>query len=169
MDHGTVLTVFVVIAAIALVIQAAMLAGLFLIAQKIHRRVSEADGGLKRQADLAVQVLEIIASAREPIRLTVANMVEVSRIIRERTGQLDEAFGDLTVRSRDQLVRIDQLVEDLIAKVDSTANAIQRSVISPFREVFAVGKGVQTALDIMFSRRRPSSVSHATQDEEMFI
>jgi len=170
MEHGTVLTVFVVIAAIALAIQAAMLTGLFLIAQKIHRQVSETGNGIKRQVDLMVeQALELVAISREPIRTITANIAEVSCIIRERTGQLDGALDDLTERSRLQLARADQLIGDLIAKVEATANTVQRGVVSPLREAFAVVKGVQTALDLMFSRRRSSTVDEATQDDEMFI
>lgn len=170
MDHGTIIAVFVVIAAIALATQAAVLVSFYLLAQRMRRELSRTSADIKRQVDLvAGQVLEIIEIYREPIRTVTANIAEVSRVIRERTGQLDEALDDLTGRSRVQVARVDQLITDLIAKVEAASSAVQRGVMNPLREAFAVVKGVQTALDLLFSRRRPSSVSEATQDEEMFI
>ncbi|HLI30718.1 MAG TPA: hypothetical protein VKV79_06425, partial [Terriglobia bacterium] len=122
MDHGTVMTVFVVIAAIALATQAAVLVAFYLLAQRINQELSRTSGDIRRQVDLATgQILEIIESAREPIRIVTANIAEVSRIIRERTGQLDEALDDLTEKSRQQAARVDQLITDLIAKVEETA------------------------------------------------
>ncbi|MGH9375363.1 MAG: hypothetical protein ACRD1J_04270 [Terriglobia bacterium] len=170
MGHETVLTIFVIVAAVALVIQAVMIACLCFIAFKIRRQVKETGSGIKEKVDLlAAQALEIMAIARGPIQTAASNIVEVSRIIRERTGQVDQALEELTGRSRDQLVRIDELIGNLITKADAAAKTVERGIASPVRETFAVFKGVQTALDLMFSRRRPSTVSQATQDEEMFI
>ncbi|MGH9439651.1 MAG: hypothetical protein ACRD22_17635, partial [Terriglobia bacterium] len=67
MGHETVLTIFVIVAAVALVIQAAMITCLCFIAFKIRRQVKETGSGIKEKVDLlAAQALEIMAIARGP-------------------------------------------------------------------------------------------------------
>ncbi len=165
-----VITIFVIVAAVALLIQAIMLAALCMMAFKIRRQVQQTGIGVKEKVDLLVaQVTELIATARDPIQTASANLLEVSRIIRERAGQVDQTLEEVTARSRDQIVRIDEMIANMVGKVDAAANTIQRGMASPVRETFAVLKGIQTAWDTVFSSRRPSAASQATQDEEMFI
>jgi phosphoenolpyruvate synthase/pyruvate phosphate dikinase len=72
-------------------------------------------------------------------------------------------------KSRAQVVRVDQMVSDLIEKVETTSDAVQRGVLAPIQEVSAVIKGMQAGLEFLFSRRRTTSVSEAVQDEQLFI
>jgi len=66
-------------------------------------------------------------------------------------------------------VRVDQMVSDLVTKVETTADVVQRNVLAPIQEISAVVKGVRSGLEFLFSRRRAPSVSEATQDEQLFI
>jgi GTPase len=90
-------------------------------------------------------------------------------MLRDRTNQVDRVVAEVVERTRLQIIRVDQVVSDLIQKVESTAEAIQRQIIAPIREVSAVVKGVRTGLEFLFSRRRSAKVPEATQDEQMFI
>lgn len=170
MDHDTLIAVFVVIAAIAIVIQAAILLGFYLIVRRIHNQISEIGREAKQNMDRVVAaIMEIIAGSREPLKAVTANVAEMSRIVRERTGLLDEALGDWTEKTRLQVQRIDQLVSGFIERADRTANTFQRNIVGPLQEVGAIFKGIQSGLDFFFSRRQPSTAREPTHDEEMFI
>ncbi len=170
MDHGTVIAVFVVIAAIALAMQATVWLLLYLIARRVHRDVSKVGADVKRQVDLVLhEAVEILAASREPIRTITANAVEISRIATERAGKLDGAIEDFTDRLRVQLVRIDRMVADLSDKLEETAGVVQRGILNPLREFSAIIRGIQSGLDFLFARRHHANVREATQDEEMFI
>ncbi len=170
MDHDTLIAVFVVIAAIAIVIQAAILLGFYLIARRIHNQVSGICREAKQNMDRVVAAaMEIITSSRDPLKAVTANVVEMSRIVRERTGLLDEAVGDWTEKIRQHVQRIDQLVSTFIEQADHTASTFQRSILGPLQEVGAIFKGVQSGIDFFFSRHQPSTARESTHDEEMFI
>ncbi len=170
MDHGTLIAVFVVIAAIAIVLQLLILLGLYLVARRIHGEVSETTREAKQRLDAAARAIAApFAESREQIKAVTLNVAEVSRIIRERTSSVDDVLAEMIERTRQQMQRIDQLISNLAERVDSTAGVVQRSVIAPFQEIAAITKGIQCAFDFFLSRRQPSTVREATQDEEMFI
>lgn len=170
MDHGTLIAVFVIIAAVAIVIQMLILLAFFLAARRVRNEVTRVSREAKQRVDSAIQgLLEIVSESREPIKTITVNAADISRIARDRAGALDEALGEITEKSRLQARRIDQLVSDILGKVETTADAVQRNVLTPLQEVSAVVAGLRSGLDFLFSRRPHSTVREATQDEEMFI
>jgi len=74
----------------------------------------------------------------------------------------------LVDKSRVQVIRTDRMVSDLVQKVETTSDAVQRRVLAPIQEVSAIIKGTQAGLEFLFSRRRTTSVSEAAQDEQLF-
>lgn len=170
MAHETVLTVFVIIAAVAIVVQALLLLGVYLAIRSIHREVQGVRADVKQRLDpLTQSVTEILANSREPVRTITANLAEISQMLRDRTSHVDALVADLVDKSRLQIVRVDQMVSDLVQKVETTADVVQRNVLAPIHEVSALIKGLRSGLEFLFSRRRASSVSEATQDEQLFI
>ncbi|MGH9327308.1 MAG: hypothetical protein ACRD2B_11590 [Terriglobia bacterium] len=170
MDHDTLIAVFVVIAAVAIVIQMAVLLGFFLIALRIRKQVSEIARDARQYMDrVAAAALEIVTGSRAPIKEVTANVAETSRIVRERASRLDEAVGDFTEKTRQQVDRIDSLVSSLVDRVDGTANSVQRNILGPLQEAGAIFRGIQTGLDFLFSHRQSAAAREAKHDGEMFI
>jgi hypothetical protein len=170
MDHDTVLTVFVIIAAIALFIQAVVLVALFLVVRRVLTQILEL---ARNYGEITTQtgqvVMDILTSSREPVKLIAANFAEISRIVRERAAALDVAIGAVAQRTRLQAERVDEMITGILEKIDSTMNIVHRSVLSPLQEISAVFKGLEAGFDFLFGRRTSRSRSETTQDEEMFI
>jgi hypothetical protein len=59
------------------------------------------------------------------------------------------------------------MVSDLVQKVETTSDAVQRGVLAPIQEVSAIIKGMQAGLEFLFSCRRTTSVSEAARDERL--
>ena len=64
---------------------------------------------------------------------------------------------------------MDEMVTGLVDKVEHTAATVERSVLAPIGEISAIMKGVRSGLEFLFSHRRVTNVSEATQDEQLFI
>lgn len=173
MNHPTLIAVFVVIAAIAIVIQMLVFLGFYLMARRIHKQASQVGEALRPGVEAAVRtfrdVAEAVSVSKESIRAVAENAAGISRLARERVGSLDVALGDLVSKTRAQAERIDLLISTLVDQVETTANAWQRTVLGPIQQMAALAKGFQTGLDFFLSRRRSPTVREATQDEEMFI
>src|SRR5437762_6970360 len=109
MEHDTLLTVFVIVAAVALVMQMLVMAGIYRAMRDLHRDLIDVRAVTKQKLDtLTERVTEFIASSREPVRDIAANLAEISRTLRDRTSQFDSVLADFLDRSRLQIIRIDQ-------------------------------------------------------------
>lgn len=170
MEQNTALSVALILVAVAVLMQAAAMLGIWLTIRKLSDQVESVRADIKQRLDpLSQSVLEIVTGCREPLRTITADFAAISRTLRDRTTQVDAVAAELVDRSRLQVIRVDQMVSDLVKKVETTAEAVQRGVLTPIQEVSAVLKGVQAGLGFLFSHRRVTNVSEATQDEQLFI
>ncbi len=170
MAHETVLTFFIIIAAAAIVLQAFFMFGLYMAIREIKGEVAGIRADMSRRIDpLAESLTEIVGNSREPLRSITADLAEVARVLRERTGSVDDVLDDLLDRFRLQVIRVDQTITDVLEKVDKTTATVQRNILGPVSEASAVLKGLQAGLDFFLSRRRTSRTSDVPQDEQMFI
>lgn len=170
MAHQTLLIIFIIIAALALVLQGLAMFGLYKVAERMHGEVSSLRAEVSNRIDpLADSIVEVVRDSRDPLRSITADLAEVTRVLRDRTGSMDEVLDDLLDRFRLQVIRVDQTVTNVLEKVDKTTTSVQRNIIAPVSEASALLKGVQAGLDFFFSRRRQNYASDVPQDEQMFI
>ncbi len=170
MSHDTALTVFVIVAALAFLTQAVLMLLLYLSLRDLPSKIDRIRADVKERIDPLTQAItEILIDSREPVRTITSNLAEISRILRDRTSHIDAVVADLADKSRLQIIRVDQMVAGLVERAENLAGEVERKVLAPIQEVAAVIKGVRSGLEFLFSRRRVSSVTEATQDEQMFI
>jgi hypothetical protein len=170
MEQSTGLTVALILVAIAVLMQAGAMMGIWLAVRKVPGQIEGVRTDVKQRFDpLAQSVLEVVNNSREPLQSISKNLVEISTMLRDRTANADQVAADLLDKSRTQIARVDNMVTDLVEKVETTADAVQKGVLVPVAEVSAVIKGVRSGLEFLFSRRRVTNVSEATQDEQLFI
>ena len=170
MAHETLLTIFIIIAAAALVLQGLAMYGLYKVVERMQVEVSNLRAEITSHIDpLADALAEIVTSSSDPLRSFISDLAEVARVLRESSGSLDEVLEDLLDRFRLQVIRVDQTITDVLEKVDKTTATVQRNIIGPVSEASAVLKGIQAGLDFFLSRRRESRASDVPQDEQMFI
>jgi len=170
MEQNTGLTLALVLVSLAVLVQAGAMVGIWLAVRNITGKVEAVHAGVKLRLDpLAQSVTEIVSNARDPLRTITTNLAEISKMLRERTSDVDALVAEFVDKSRAQVIRLDQMVSDLVEKVETTSDAVQRGVLAPIQEVSAVIKGMRAGLDFLFSRRRTTAVSEATQDEQLFI
>jgi ABC-type transporter Mla subunit MlaD len=170
MGQNTGLTIALILVALAVLMQAGAMLGLWLAIRKIPGQVEALSKDVKQRLDpLAQSLAEIVDNAREPLRTISTNLADISGMLRERTSDVDSLLAEVVDKSRAQVIRMDQMVSDLVQKVETTSEAVQRGVLVPIQEVSAVVKGMRAGLDFLFSRRGTTRVSEATQDEQLFI
>lgn len=170
MTQDPVFTVFVVIIALAFVAQAGVMYAIYRSMQVSRREFEAVRAELKQRLEpLAQSMTDMMTNCREPVLSMVTNLNEISRIMRERTNQVDAVVADLADRSRLQIIRIDQMVTEMVQRAQNTADVVERNVLAPVQEFSAFIKGVRTGFEFLFGRRRKASVSEVPQDEQMFI
>ncbi len=168
MDQNTLLillTIFVAISAVALLIQAISLLGVFLVTRQLRTKLFE----------VWPQVQEIVGIAKRTAQSTETHVqkigetsVGILNVTRQQLVKVDELLSDASTRAKVQMERAEMVLDDTMTRVQSTVSVVQRGVLRPIREVHGVLSGVRTAVQ-HFGRSSRSTVDHATSDEEMFI
>ena len=173
MAHDTWLILILILVGLAVLMQAGAMVGIWLTVRKFPEQIEGIRADVKQRLDPLTQslqsVTEIVASSRDPLRTITANLAEISQLLQTRSKDVDTMVADLVEKSRGQIQRLDQLVTGVVEKVENTATVVQRQVLVPVQEISAVIHGIRSGLEFLLARRRASSVTEATQDEQLFI
>ena len=161
----TVMTVFVAVAAIALVIQMAMLIG-------IYRSSRTLGNNVQRLLPKLEALVETSRTAVEDGRRMIGEVTEktndILEVTRRQLARIDELLEDAAARARVQLDRAEIVLDDTMNRAQETVALVHSGIMKPLREIQGVAAGVRTAVEFLMRGRKPDP-AHATADEEMFI
>ena len=170
MAQDTWLILILILVGLAFLMQAGAMVGIWLTVRKFSEQIEGIRTDVKQRLDpLTQSVTEIVANSRDPLRAITTNLAEISQLLQTRSKDVDTMVADLVDKSRVQIQRLDQMVTGVVEKVENTAATVQRQVLVPVQEISAVIHGIRSGLEFLFARRRASSVTEATQDEQLFI
>lgn len=156
---------FVVVAAIALCIQAGLLYGIY----RSAKAVEEHTAALVPQAKSILTIAETtLQESRKHIVDITAKANEMMDTARAQLIKIDGLVTDATARARNQLERAEMVVDDTMGRVQESVAAVHHGILSPIRQVQGLAAGVRTAIGVFLSGGRPT-VAQATHDDEMFI
>jgi len=168
MDDHTLLillTVFVFLAAIAMLIQAGTLLGLFIVARKMQEKVSALTGPVTGIIDTSKKTLQTVEGHIDRIGKSSNAILDTTK---QQLLKVDELITDASTRAKVQMERAEMVLDDTMGRVQNTVSFVQSGVVRPVREVQGIVTGIRTALTHLGRGGRPT-VDHATADEEMFI
>jgi len=162
------LTIFIAVTSAAVLIQAGILFAMYLAVRQASARTealaSEVRSKVLPTVEMAQSMLEDLRPKVEGI---VNNFNESSVMARNQMARLDATMSDLLDRARLQVIRADELVSKALDRVEETGDLVNKTVVSPVRQVSGLLQGLTAGLEFFFSGRRRSR-DGAVQDE-MFI
>src|SRR5882672_322592 len=156
------LTLFVALTAIAVITQAGVLVGIYIMSKRLSEQVERF---MKETREMMVP----IRSIAENLRTASANLVEIGLSARDQFRRVEAMVTDTGESLHVQLERFDRVSQNLMDRINETAEIVQDSVVRPVREVAAVAKGLTRGFETFLFRRGRSTVDQARQDEELFI
>jgi hypothetical protein len=156
------LTLFVGLTAVAVITQAAVLVGIYVMSKRLSQQVERF---MKETRDMMAPVRSIA----ENLGVASANLVEIGVAAREQFRHVEAMVTATGEALNVQLERFDRVSQDIIGRVHETADIVQDSVVRPAREVAAFAKGLSRGFGSFLFRKTRSTVDQARQDEELFI
>jgi hypothetical protein len=165
MDEHTLLTIFVGLAALAMLIQAGTLLGLFIVAKRIQEKVSVLTGPITGIIDTSKRTLQMVEGHVDRIGKSSNAILDTTK---QQLSKVDELITDASTRAKVQMERAEMVLDDTMGRVQHTVSFVQSGVVRPVREVQGIVTGIRTAMTHLGRGGRPT-VDHATADEEMFI
>ena len=156
------MTLFVALTAIAIITQAGVLIAIYLMSKRLSEQVERFMGETR-------EMMLPIRSIAENLRVASANLVEIGLSARDQFRRVEAMVTDTGEALHVQLARFDRVSQDVMDRINETAEIVQDSVVRPAREVAALAKGLSRGFGAFLFRRSRSTVDQARQDEELFI
>jgi hypothetical protein len=166
---------FVIVTAVAIVLQAIILVALFLQLRRTAARVEETISDLNTRLSPIISRLQVLVEDVSP-RLSgiVADAAELTRLARGQAQKVDRILTETMERLRMQLIHVDQILTGAMEAVEEAGSRMRDTIWGPVVKASAMIRGIQTGLEFFRSarsRRHSVHVEEASeqQDEGMFI
>jgi hypothetical protein len=162
---------FVIVAGLAIILQAAILVGMFLQMREMSRHITRLTTDLQLKVEpILIRTNRILEDSQDRITSIVADSAEVVRMARNQAQKVDRVLTDTVDRLRVQVIRADQILTGALEVVEDTGAQVRNTLWGPINNVVALLKGLKTGLDVLRGNQRPRSDSSSpSQDEELFI
>jgi len=160
-----VMAAFVIISAIALCIQAGMLAGIYKATKQLQESVNPLIPKVESLVDKANTTVE--QSGKQIAEITTRTN-EILDSTKRQLAIVEEVVGDAAARAKVQMERVELVLDDTLSRAHETVSVVHDGIMKPLREINGITAGVRAALGSLARGNRPT-VDRATSDEEMFI
>lgn len=160
-----VMTAFVIISAIALCVQAGMLAGIYKTTKALQEKI---DPLLPKVEDLVTKATSTVEQSGKQITEITARTNDILDSTKRQLAIVEEVVGDAAVRAKVQMERVELVLDDTLSRAHETVAVVHDGIMRPLREVNGIAAGIRAAFAAVARGNRPT-VDRATSDEEMFI
>ncbi|HLW51604.1 MAG TPA: hypothetical protein VKW06_02075 [Candidatus Angelobacter sp.] len=169
--NGTMLA-FVIVAAVAIVLQTAILFALYHATRESATRMEAIVGRLEQNATPVLATAQAILDDAQPkIAEITSNLAESTAMVRANVAQMSEATGEIVDRARYHAARLDELVTTTVDRIELASEVVHHGVLGPVRRVQAIVQAVSAGIGFLRSHRarKKAISSNGGPDEEMFI
>jgi uncharacterized protein YoxC len=163
---------FSIVAAIALVVQVAILIGLFVQLKRTTETINRMITDLHSRMGPILTRTQILLDDTQPkISALVEDASQVVYLARAQAQKMDRVFTDAAERLRGQLVRADRILTGTLEAVEDAGAQVRRNFLAPVHKAYAVVQGIKVGLDFLRARRGERETGHETveQEDELFI
>jgi len=166
---------FVVVTALAIVLQAIVLIALFVQLRRTAAKVEQTVADLNTKVTPLISRVQILVDEVSP-RITgiVADASEVTRLARSEAQKVDRILSEALERLRVQLIHVDHILTGAMEAVEEAGSHLRQTVWGPVVRATALIRGVQAGIDFFRTAKQKRSRIEVVetpeqQDEGMFI
>jgi hypothetical protein len=164
---------FVIVTALAVVLQAVVLIALFLQLRRTAARVEQTVTELNARLSPILSRVQLLVEDVSPrISGIVADASELTRLARGQAQKVDRVLNEALERLRLQLIHVDQILTGTMEAVEEAGSRLRQTVWGPVVKATALVRGIQTGLEFFRSireKRETGEPPSEQQDEGMFI
>jgi outer membrane murein-binding lipoprotein Lpp len=170
MDN-TWLMVFIAVTSFAVVLQALILAALYLSVRKSTAKMEALATEIKEKALPTMETVQsFLVEVRPKIDTITTNVSESSALVKNQLSRIDATLTDALDRTRLQVIRADELLNRTMDKVEETSEFVHKTVVSPLRHVNGMMNAISTGVEVLLGqKRRHGKNGMGVPQDEMFI
>ena len=111
---------------------------------------------------------------RPKLEVIVDNLQDATTVVRSQINRVDSAVNDVVDRTRLQVIRADEMMTRTLDRVEQTTELVQKTVVSPVRQLSGIMQGITVGLEFLFAGRARKNGSGRDErrpvpQDEMFI
>ena len=170
MNEQTLLIACIAVTSVAVVLQTAILFGMYLSTRKLSQRLTELS--VKVETDvlpLAAKVRALVDENAPKVETVLANLAQTSDLVREQAVKIDAALTEVVTVARTQAANAGELAERTMQRVDHAAGTVHNAVTAPLRQLSALVEGLVAGVTEFAGIRRVRRSTKAVPTDEMFI
>ncbi|HTS09235.1 MAG TPA: hypothetical protein VMP68_26960 [Candidatus Eisenbacteria bacterium] len=166
------LTIFIALTGIAVLLQAGVLLAMYLAMRKTTNDLQSLASEVRTKVMPSIdQAQQIISDLRPKLDVIAENVKETSTTVKDQVQRLDATVNDMVDRARLQIIRADELLSRTLDRVEHTSEVVQKTVVSPVRQISGLMQGITVGLEFLFAGRRRNGRGERrpVPQDEMFI
>jgi len=166
---------FIALTGAAVVLQAGILAAMYLAVRKSSARMDALATEVKTKALPTLETAQAMLIELRPKLQTIAeNLAETTSSVRSQVQRMDATVNDVVDRARLQVIRADDLLSRTLDRVEETSDMVHETVVSPVRQFAGLIQGVTAGIEFLLGNRsrrngRGREARRPVSQDEMFI
>jgi methyl-accepting chemotaxis protein len=166
---------FIALTGAAVLLQAGLLAAMYLTMRKTSARLEALSTEVKTKALPTIEAAQaMLTELRPKLEVIVRNVEETTSTIRSQVQRVDATVNDVVDRARLQIIRGDELLTRTLDRVEATSEIVHKTVTSPVRRVSGIIQGVTAGIEFLLGNRgrkngNSRDASRPVPQDEMFI
>jgi hypothetical protein len=166
--------IFIAITGAAVLLQACLLAAMYLAMRKSGARMEAIATEVKSKALPALETAQsILTEIRPKLQIVADNLQDSTTLMLAQVERIDATVSDVVDRSRLQVIRADELLTRTLDRVEKTSDMVHTTVVSPIRQVSGVVQGITAGIEYLLGNRYRKNggtrEGRPVPQDEMFI
>jgi methyl-accepting chemotaxis protein len=171
LNHETIQLAFIVVTALAVLLQAIILLAIFFAVRKAARSLKE------EVEDLRSSVLPLIYNTRElytrlapKFESAVGDLAEMASGLRVQTARVEATTTEIVERIRHQTIRLDTMLSSVLDAIDRAGGFVAETVSRPVRQLSAIMASIKAILESLRNSSAEPLTTHTPGDnKEPFV
>ena len=167
MGSNPVLTVFVIVAACALVLQSCVLLAFAIGAGAAMKKIFALLNDLKGHLNpVLISSREILQDSAPKVKKITANLEQISDVVTEQTVHLNAVVDDVLRRSHAHIEQADAILGETLDTVEQTRASVTHAVMQPLKFAIALANGLATGVQTLFRRDGRGNSANSVTDTD---
>ena len=148
------LTWFIALTAVAILLQAVILAAMYMAIRKSSQHIEALATEVKTKVlPTVAQAEAMLTEFRPKLQVIADNLQQSTTILRDQVQRADATVKDAVDRGRLQIIRADELLTRTLDRVEQTTDMVHSTVVSPIRQLSGIMQGITVGLEFLFGGR----------------
>jgi len=145
---------FIALTGAAVLLQAGLLAAMYLSMRKSSTRLEALANEVKTKALPTLETAQaLLTDLRPKLQLIADNLADTTTSVRTQVDRLDATVNDAVDRARLQIIRGDELLTRTLDRVEETSEMVHKTVVSPVRQFSGLIQGLTAGLEFLLGNR----------------